>query len=93
MEKTLKTEEIHEISFVLEDDYIRNFYGLYGDSIEFLRIETEKGKVFEVGTINKEKMKEFTLNIRNFDVPITIFGALDVKKGNNEKKMIFSLFF
>ena len=78
MEKTVKkTEEIHEISFAFEDDYIRNLYGLYGDSIEFLRIETEKGKVFEVGTIkNKEKMKEFTLNIRNFDVPITIFGAL-----------------
>ena len=80
----LENNGLKEIIFELaEDDYIRNIYGLYLDWIEYLRFETEKGKIFEVGSINdKETPKEFTLNIRNFDIPVTVFGALDIKKGN-----------
>jgi len=83
MKNMINNKEITEVSCdFAQDDYIRNLYGLYGDWIEYLRIDTVKGKVFEVGVVNtKEKIKDFTLNIRNFDVPITIFGALDIKKG------------
>ena len=82
MESTSQ-EELQEKTFELaDDDYIRNVYGLYVDWIEYLRFETEKHAIFEVGVINeKESPKEFSLNIRNFDIPVTIFGALDLKKG------------
>ena len=83
MAATLKETELTEKTFELaDDDYIRNVYGLYVDWIEYLRFETEKGAIFEVGVINeKDSPKEFSLNIRNFDIPVTIFGALDLKKG------------
>jgi len=79
----IEGNELIESTFELaDDDYIRNVYGLYVDWIEYLRFETEKGMVFEVGVINKfANPKEFSLNIRNFDIPVTIFGALDIKKG------------
>lgn len=83
MEITLQTAELSEVVFeISDDDFIRNVYGLYSDWIEYLRFETEKGRIFEVGTVNqKENSKEFSLKIRNFDIPVTLFGALDLKKG------------
>lgn len=84
MEKTLNETELIECTFELaDDDYIRNIYGLYVDWIEYLRFETQKGKIFEVGVINeKDNRKNFSLKIRNFDIPVTIFGAIDIRKGN-----------
>lgn len=83
MASTSQEPDLQEKTFELaDDDYIRNVYGLYVDWIEYLRFETEKHEIFEVGVINeKENPKEFSLNIRNFDIPVTIFGALDLKKG------------
>lgn len=83
MSTTVENPELNETSFEInDDDYIRNIIGLHSDWIEFLRFETEKKQVFEIGSVkDQEKSKEFSLKIRNFDIPVLLFGALDLKKG------------
>ncbi len=65
---------------IKEKDYIRNVMGIGGsEGISFLRLETEGRECFEVGDEEKEG-DLFELNIRNFDVPVILFGALEPKK-------------
>lgn len=68
-------------SFVLkEKDFIRNVVGMGGEGgITFLHIETDGGECFEIGDQEKEA-DPFELNIRNFDIPVILFGVLEPKK-------------
>ena len=68
-------------SFVLkEKDFIRNVVGMGGEGgITFLHLETEGGESFEIGDQEKEA-DPFELNIRNFDIPVILIGALEPKK-------------
>lgn len=64
-----------------ENDQIKIIQGYATDSIDFLRIETQRQQVLEVGSYNlRDKPKEFQLNIEYTYTPITVFGGLDYKR-------------
>ena len=64
-----------------KDDYLRFISGFYTDTIEYLRLETQKGVFITVGVITpKDKQKEFRLDIKKDEKPIILYGGLDYKK-------------
>lgn len=83
LDGSLQEYAINIKSFALkEKDFIRNVVGMGGEGgITFLHIETNEGECFEIGDQEKEA-DPFELNIRNFDIPIILFGVIEPKKSN-----------
>ena len=72
------------------EDYLRFISGFYTDTIEYLRLETQKGVFITVGVISpKDKQKEFRLDIKKEEKPILLYGGLDYKKSENKNRVYF----
>ena len=89
LDGSLQEYTVNIKSFALkEKDFIRNVVGMGGEGgITFLHIETNEGECFEIGDQEKEA-DPFELNIRNFDIPIILFGVLEPKKSNKLRLLI-----
>lgn len=79
-----------------EGDSLKFISGFYLDHIEYIKLESEKGKKIIVGSISGEKskiLKEFCIDIKKDDIATILFGGLEYKKSNLKKHKIFFLIF
>lgn len=75
-------KNIREGGLELSDyEYIKEVDLYCGKAVEFLKIQTSRDRVLEVGNEkNRVKCKQFSFDIRNNEKPIAFLGAIDTKK-------------
>lgn len=93
--KDLPTTEISVLKMKKENDGLKFISGFHSEFVEYLKLESIRGKSIIVGSLLAEKakyLKEFFIDVKKDDITTVLFGGVKFNSGKFQKDFDFVKF-